>query len=169
MNCLFWHFAGPLEVDDISSQFHLCICDLLLSCMSAHPACCTLDAPCMSDLLCNPAAVPLFCSGTQNGMDEENVNCKCMCISDIWFLFVLMYPWLLHSLLASLLCCSNSIAIPCCFENLYLFRTHHVQDRQMIATTTAKRLSIMACVYWEIYQVKGRGLVVVCMIFPVYI
>ena len=60
MNCLFWHFAGPLEVDDISSQFifvfvisycHVCLHTLLVV-PWMHHVCLTCCA--------NPADVALF-------------------------------------------------------------------------------------------------------------
>ena len=51
-------------------------------------------------------------------------------------------------------CCVTVLQYPVALKTLYLFRTHHVQDRQMVTTSTAKRRSIIACVYCELYQVS---------------
>ena len=159
MNCLFWHIAGPLEVDE---SLGWCYCNLLLSCRCARPACCILIAPCMSDLLCKPCWCGLV--SLRHSKWKVNVcvslSCDPVCID----------VSLKVALPAASLCSAVTVLqYPVALKTLYLFRTHHVQDRQMVTTSTAKRRSIIACVYWEIYQVKGRGLVVVCMIFPVYI
>ena len=115
MNCLFWHFAGPLEVDDISSQFHLCICDLLLSCMSAHPACCTLDAPCMSDLLCKPC----WCGLVSLRHSEWKVN-VCVSLScDPVYIDVSLKVALPA---ASLCSAATVLQYPVALKTLHLFR-----------------------------------------------
>ena len=48
---------------------------------------------------------------------------------------------------ASLCSAVTVLQYPVALKTLYLFRTHHVQDRQMVTTSTAQRRSIIACVY----------------------